>query len=153
MRKRDLGEFSWNASCDRRGMTAKDPTDLRCWQLANELRGQVNRVCEHPRVANDFRFCEGFRDAAGSVCRNISEGFARFDSGWIVQFFGFALASLAEVKDYLYESETRGIIDKAEFERLLDRCEHTKATTTKFMKPHLAKVRNKSKQRRPTAPP
>jgi hypothetical protein len=58
------------------------------------------------------------------------------------------LASLAEVKDYLKECEERGVIDAAELARLVDRCEHTKATATKFMKPHLTKLRSK-KSRRP----
>jgi four helix bundle protein len=60
-----------------------------------------------------------------------------------VQFFRYALASLAEVRDYLKECEERGVIDAAELARLVDTCEHTKATATKFMKPHLKKQRSK----------
>lgn len=133
---------------------ARDPKDLHCWQLAHALRGEVHRLCRHELVERDFKFCNGFRDAAGSVCRNLAEGFVRFDSGWIVQFFGYALASLAELIDYLYECGIRGVLDDKELERLLDRAEHVKATTTKFMKPHIAKSRDKSKRgpRRPEPP-
>lgn len=67
----------------------------------------------------------------------------------IVQFFRYALASLAEVKDYLKECEERGVIDAAELARFVDRCEHTKATATKFMKPHLTKVQQSNRSRRP----
>jgi four helix bundle protein len=88
----------------------------------------------------DFKFCSGFRDAAGSVCRNISEGFARYKPGEIVQFFRYALASLAELKDYLGQCRTRGAIDDAELARLLDRCEHAKATALNFKKPHEQKT-------------
>ena len=132
---------------------ARDPKDLRCWQLAHALRVEVNRLCQHQLVARDFKFCNGFRDAAGSVCRNLAEGFVRFESGWIVQFFGYALASLAELIDYLHECELRGVLDDKELERLLDRAEHVKATTTNFMKPHIRKARDEKKgsQRRKTS--
>src|SRR5215203_3803725 len=118
-------------------MTVADPRDLRCWQLADAVRSEVNAICGGQQVANDFRFCNGFRDAAGSVCRNIAEGFARYESPSIVQFFRYALASLVEVQDYLKESCTRGALDEPELVRLLDHCEHTKASAIKFMKPHL----------------
>jgi four helix bundle protein len=121
-------------------MPITDPRELRCWQLADALRRKVNAICGLQQLANDFRFCNGFRDAAGSVCRNISEGFARYESPSIVQFFRYSLASLEEVKDYLKESCTRGALDEPELARLLDRCEHTKASAIKFMKPHLKKV-------------
>jgi len=97
----------------------------------------------------DFRFCNGFRDAAGSVCRNIGEGFARFNSGEIVQFFNYALASLAEVKDYLVESRERNAITSQDVERLLDDCDHTRAMMLRFMKPHRAKAHRKRNAERP----
>ena len=71
------------------------------------------------------------------------------ESGQIVQFFRYALASLAEVKDYLTECEERGVIDSVELARLADRCEHTKATATKFMKPHLTKMQRSKRPRPP----
>ena len=80
----------------------------------------------------DFRFCNSFRDAAGSVCRNFSEGFTRATSVDIVQFFRYALASLAEVQDHLIECKTRGAIAGGEFRRLWDLTEHTKATAINF---------------------
>ena len=114
-----LGSFNWNASCDPWVMTITDPRDLRCWQLADAVRREVNALCKQPRLVNDFRFCDGFRDAAGSVCRNIAEGFARYESPSIVQFFRYALASLVEVQDYLNEASTRGALDEPALVHLL----------------------------------
>ena len=121
-------------------MAIHDPRDLQCWQLADAVRSEVIAICETKVLAHDPRFCNGFRDAAGSVCRNISEGFSRYESAQIVQFFRYALASLSEVKDYLRESAARGVITPAELGCLLDRCEHAKATALKFMRPHIAKT-------------
>jgi len=128
-------------------MPVSDHRQLQCWQLGDSLRAKVIALCEHRRVANDFRFCDGFRAAAGSVCRNISEGFARYHSSDIVQFFGYALASLAETEDYVVECRTRGVIDDATLDQLLDLCGHTRATTLNFMKPHLQKARRSRRSR------
>ncbi len=84
-------------------MPITDHKDLQCWQIADALRSEVIAICARQQVSGDFKFCNGFRDAAGSVCRNVSEGFARYKPGEIVQFFRYALASLAELKDYLGE--------------------------------------------------
>jgi four helix bundle protein len=132
-------------------MAARNPGDLRCWRLADELRRDVLGLCRREEIRGDRRFCTGFSDAAGSVCRNLSEGFARYESSGIVQFFRYALASLAEVNDYLQECEERGVIDAAELARLVDRCEHAKATATKFMKPHLTRMQRSKRPKRRTS--
>src|SRR5215204_5808328 len=98
-------------------MPITDARSLRCWQLADSVRGEVIAICATKPIAADFRFCDGFRAAAGSVCHNISEGFARYESAEIVQFFRYALASLAEMQDYFIECEVRGVIEKAELDR------------------------------------
>jgi four helix bundle protein len=75
------------------------------------------------------------------VCRNLAEGFTRFHSGEIVQFFTYALASLAEVQDYLSESLVRDALSRARYDQLIDLSEHVKATATNFMRPHQRKPR------------
>ena len=126
---------------------AKRVQDLQCWQLADNLRKQVHAICAQPEVVRYLRFCEGFTEAAGSVCRNISEGFGRFESAPIVQFFGYALGSLAEVEDYLRECETRGFIDAARLQELSKLVEHTRALTLNFSQYHQKKLRNARRSR------
>jgi four helix bundle protein len=115
--------------------------NLQCWQLANALRVEVIAVCDRERVARDADFCSSFRSTASSVCRNLAEGFGRYESREIVLFFRYALASLAEVQDHLEECRQRRFLDAAEFDRLWDIAEHTKATATRFMKPHESRAR------------
>ena len=100
-------------------------------------------VNSQPAVSKHFRFCDGFTEAAGSVCHNISEGFTRFESGPIVQFFTYALSSLEEIEDYLIECRTRKFIDHGRYQKLHDLTEHTRATTLNFMKSHQAKLPSK----------
>ena len=126
---------------------AKRVQDLQCWQLADSLRKQVHAICAQAAVARHRRFCDGFSEAAGSVCRNISEGFGRFDSAPIVQFFGYALGSLAEVEDYLRECVTREFIDEGRFKELSKLAEHTRALTLNFSQYHQKKLRSARRSR------
>ncbi len=135
-------------------MVARNFRDLTCWQLANKLRTEVDAICSIPAVERDFKFCNSFRDASGSVCRNISEGFTRGGSCEIVQFFTYALASLAEVEDHLIETQIRKAIDRERFDTDWDLAEHAKATMRNFMKPHEercrpSRSRGKNARRRP----
>ena len=81
-------------------------------------------------------------------------GIVRFESGEIVRFFNYALASLAEVMDAVIECHTRELIDGTETKRLDDLANHIKATTTNFMLPHKRKVENRTRRKRsPRQPP
>lgn len=128
---------------------AKKVQELECWRLSDALRKEVHAVCAHQEAKKYYRFCDGFTEAAGSVCRNISEGFRRGDSGSIVQFFGYALGSLGEVDDYLHESLDRKFIDKASFDRAIELVEHARAKSVNFRRYHQEKLRARRRQPRP----
>ena len=128
-------------------MAPKHFHQLECWRLSDALRSEVHAICATAVVTNDRKFCTAFRDAAGSVCRNIAEGFARFHSADIVQFFTYALASLAEVQDGLKECLARQAVDQPKYDALFDLSEHAKATTLKFMRPHEEEVRKRRQSR------
>jgi four helix bundle protein len=79
----------------------------------------------------------------------LAEGFARFNSGELAQFFRYGLASLAEVEDHLKECLTREFINQAEFDRIWDLAEHAKATALNFMSPHDNRQSRKRQTRAP----
>jgi four helix bundle protein len=119
---------------------ARRAEELECWQLADRLRAAVIELCALPKVARYCKFCDGFMDAAGSVCRNIQEGFDRNRSTYIVQFFEYSLGSLKEVIDYLHESKLRKFINSTRYDELKELAEHARAKTIKFKRYHERKV-------------
>jgi four helix bundle protein len=125
---------------------ARKVEELQCYQLARRLRREVHAICAQERVTERRRFCDGFTEAAGSICRNISEGFGRYESGPIVQFFRYALASIEEVKDYLHECAERQFIGEKRLADDLELLEHTKATTLRFMRYHEAKRKRRARK-------
>ena len=127
---------------------AKKVEELQCWQLADRLRSEVIAICAQKSVSTHFRFCAGFTEAAGSVCHNISEGFARYYSAPIVQFFTYALGSLGEVEDYLRESLERKFISNERFLKDMELAEHTRAKTLKFMQFHERKLKTRRADRK-----
>ena len=131
---------------------AKRVEELQCWRLADQLRSEANAICAQKLVSRRFKFCDGFTEATGSVCHNISEGFARYHSAAIVQFFTYALGSLEEVEDYLKESLTKRYISKETCLKDMELAEHARATTLKFMRYHEAKLkaRRSGRKRRPS---
>jgi four helix bundle protein len=56
-------------------MGARRFQDLVCWQLARELRKEVNALLERPAMRRDADLCDQLRRAARSSTGNIAEGF------------------------------------------------------------------------------
>ena len=122
-------------------MGVKTFRELRCWQLADELRREVLAICAREPASRHFSFCNSFQNTASSVCRNFAEGFGRFNSAEIVQFFRYAMASLAELQDHFDDCLARNFIDRPHFDRLNDLSEHIKASALNFIKSHITRCR------------
>ena len=83
--------------------------DLICWQRADELRQLIiKHTADDTRAGKDFRFTNNLRDAIASVCRNQSEGFAKYKHKPQKPYFNTARSSLAEVKDGIRDGLQRG---------------------------------------------
>lgn len=115
-------------------MGARTYRELTTWQLADELRQAVIALTSGERADLDRRFCQSIRSAAGSVCRNLAEGFARRNDREFAQFIRIALGSLAEVDDHLHEATQRRLLTVDEFARLQRLDDHVKASATKLLR-------------------
>jgi four helix bundle protein len=87
---------------------AKSLDELDVWQLANELRLHVLVLVRREVVQRDFRFTSQIQDCAGSLCRNIAEGYGRVRPREFAQFLFIARGSLFELRDQLSDGVLRG---------------------------------------------
>jgi len=100
------------------GMAITSYRDLEAWRLADELRRRIIAITARSPARVDGRFCSGIRDAAGSVCRNLAEGFERYHHRQFAFFVRVALGSLGETDDQLEEACQRGYLSAAELAEL-----------------------------------
>lgn len=89
-------------------MGARHVEELEVWQMADQLRRLVYELSALPVVKADVRYCSQLRDAAGSVPRNIAEGFGRFRPREFAQYVFVARGSVHELRDLIIDGEARG---------------------------------------------
>jgi four helix bundle protein len=94
---------------------ARTYRELEAWQLADDLRVGVIAFTASAPACRDFRFCNGIRDAAGSVCRNLAEGFGRRRPREFAAFVRIALGSLGEVQDQLLDARHRHYLNEGDY--------------------------------------
>lgn len=93
----------------------KDFREIAAWQLANQLKIDVDAFLARPNVRRRFAFCEQMSDAARSGPRNIAEGFARFRHKEFAQFVRIAKGSEAEVLNHFIDAHDQQMMTKDEF--------------------------------------
>jgi len=117
-------------------MGARSYQELEAWLLADDLRRQVIAFLDRSPARNDLRFCNNLRDAVGSVCRNIAEGFGRRRPRQFASFVVIALGSLAETSDQLLEARHRGLLtapEHDEFARMVSRARDTSSALLHYL--------------------
>ncbi len=112
------GRWRRHASCTAICVGVTHFTELRAWQLSNQLRIEVFRFSENPPAVYDRRFCNDMRASSDSVCANISEGFGRYTHREFSHFLVIARGSLAETQDHLLNAKNRKYVKAGEFEGL-----------------------------------
>jgi four helix bundle protein len=88
----------------------RDHTDLVAWQLANELRGLILRFTAEPPASRDFKYRSQIDDAISSVCRNLSEGFYKYEHPEFARYVRDARGSLGETQDLIGEGRQKGYL-------------------------------------------
>src|SRR6516165_10922124 len=96
----------------------KDFKDLEVWQVARELRKEINRVASALSDFEKFALASQLRRAATSVTANLAEGFGRFGYQENAQHCRQARGSLYEVRDHLTTCVDEGYLKVTEGERL-----------------------------------
>jgi len=111
-------------------MTARHHRELEAWQLAHQVRVRMMELASRPPVARNFDFVNQTETAARSACRNIAEGFWRYQHPQFAQFLNIAKASLGELLDSVDEALTRNYVTPQEYESLNKLVSSALASTT-----------------------
>ena len=134
-------------------MGAKTYGDLEVWQLCEEIRLRVVAETETGKAALDLRFRNQIRGAAEDAASNIAEGFVRFHPRTFAQFIGYALSSLAEVRERTRYAHARGYFPDALAASLMVLCARCQ-NAAKSLRQHLWTVALSDVPYRPkSAPP
>ena len=88
----------------------RDFREIVAWQLARQLKLEVDALLGRPEVRKKFRFCDQLSDAARSGPRNIAEGHGRFKHKEFAQFVRVAKGSEAEVLNHLIDAHDQKLI-------------------------------------------
>jgi four helix bundle protein len=91
----------------RSAMGARTHKELVAWQLADGLRREIYALMSQGRAATDRRFRSNGEDAAGSTCRNLAEGFGRFNPREFALYARYSAASNREVGDVIDDGVAR----------------------------------------------
>lgn len=89
-------------------MPIRDHRDLIAWRLANELRELVLQFTSEGPASRDFKYRDQVNDAISSVCRNIAEGFYKYEHPEFARYVRGARGSLGETQDLIEEGRQKG---------------------------------------------
>ncbi len=96
--------------------------ELEVFQKARELCKEIYKVTNIDPFANDYRFVQQIRAAAGSIMDNIAEGFERNGNKEFVNFLYVAKGSCGEVRSQVLRANDVGFINDAQAVKLIEEC-------------------------------
>ncbi|MEO8601452.1 MAG: four helix bundle protein [bacterium] len=97
--------------------------DLKAWQAARMLTGQVYRLVRLPALRNDHGLADQMRRASVSTMNNIAEGFDSSSRNEFKRFLRYAIRSASEIQSCLYVALDEKCIDRATFQSVYDQAQ------------------------------
>ena len=136
-------------------MTARHHRELEAWKLAHQVRLRMIELTGRPQVARNFDFVNQTDTAARSACRNIAEGFWRYQHPQFAQYLNIAKASLGELFDSVDEALARHYVTPEEYGSLNKLVSSALASTTSLHRyvSTTPTPRSKSARKGPRRPP
>lgn len=108
--------------------------DIKAWQEARALTGQVHDLTASPRFQTSQALKRQLEQSAISIMANIAEGFDCQNDREFIRFLFYALRSTSEVQSHLYVALDRSLIDKIQFEAVYDQCNSVKNLILGFIR-------------------
>jgi len=82
--------------------TIKNFEELKAWQKARELAGNIYELTRRDKFSRDFGLRDQIQRAASSAMHNIAEGFESGSDPEFVRFLKMSRRSAGEVQSQLY---------------------------------------------------
>ncbi len=108
--------------------------DIRAWQEARDLTGQVHNLLASPRFRSRQALKVQLDRSTISIMANIAEGFDCQNDREFIRFLFYAVRSTSEVQSHLYVALDRNFIDKTQFEVVYDHCNFVKKLLLGFIR-------------------
>jgi len=106
--------------------------DLKIWQLAIQIAGELFDIADGLDQKRLYRFAEQLRGAGMSVSNNIAEGSGSSSKKEFKQFLNMARRSTYENANILFLLGKRDLISKEYLNKLLDQLDHLSRQITNF---------------------
>jgi four helix bundle protein len=129
-------------------MGARHFAELRCWQLANELKREVYAFTAIEPARRDRDFCDDIRASARSAPANIAEGFGRHTHPEFARFLSIAHASLVETENHLGDALDCKYLSPSEWQRLTNLAKEAQRATA-GLRTYLRATRMPKRRRSP----
>jgi four helix bundle protein len=110
--------------------TARDFSELEAWQLADQVRQEIDRITGTPAFRRYPKLQEQLLDAADSACSNTAEGFSRFKPRDFARFVRISRGSLSEILDRLISARRRGLVTQSDFDLISSLARRARAACT-----------------------
>ncbi len=82
----------------------------------------------------DLKLRSQITDAAGSVCRNIAEGFRRRSHRDFARYLDHATSALSELEDGLIDARMRGHVSDVDMHAITTRVKRTSAPLARLLR-------------------
>ena len=109
---RDIGRFgTGNRDIWRLGINMPTFEDLRIWQEAHRLMGDISGICKNLPRDERFRLKDQIERSASSVCDNIAEGYSAYYYNEKIKIMYIARREAAETQNHLRTMQAKGYIN------------------------------------------
>ena len=97
--------------------------DMEIWQLARILAKDIGDLTDSEIFKEELALKKQIRTSSGSIMDNIAEGFGRASRNEFINHLTIARGSAQETKSQLYRCQDHRLIDRINFQKLLDQSE------------------------------
>ncbi len=108
--------------------------DLKIWKKAMEIADKLFDIADRLEEKKLYRFANQLRGSGLSMSNNIAEGSGSHSTKVFARYLDIAHSSVFENANVVIMLKRRNLIDKAEYDELLDELEHEARMITSFKK-------------------